>query len=119
MSGAASPTVATPPSTIERASLRAVVGYFLRLGARQHVAEVERADELFLVEPLRTLHDLQVHQADLADRSAKGELAELEEVPEDLPHRDLARLAIIDWHGRRLSSFAARGATDAACRARP
>ena len=48
------------------------------------MAEVEGAQELFLANPLLALHHLQVHQADLANRPAEGEPAELEEVPEDL-----------------------------------
>jgi hypothetical protein len=53
------------------------------------VAEVQRANELVLADPLPALDDLQVHEADLADWTAEGEPPELEEVPEDLGHRDL------------------------------
>src|SRR3954463_200218 len=66
-----------------------VDGKLQRLRAGQDVAEVERADELLLVDPLLPLDALQVHEPDLAPRSAKREPSELEEVPEDLAHRDL------------------------------
>src|SRR5207302_10634611 len=58
-----------------------------RFRAGQDMAEVQRADELLLVDPLLPFDDLQVHQADLTDRPAECEPAQLEEVPEDLPHR--------------------------------
>src|SRR6266568_49950 len=71
-----------------------------RLGAGEQVAEVERADELVLADPFLALDDLQVHEADLADRATEGEPSELEEVPEDLGHRDL--LDVSGWRdGRR------------------
>ena len=57
-----------------------------RLRPRKHMAEVECADEFLFVQPLLPLDDLEMHQADPADGSAESEPAQLEEVPEELPH---------------------------------
>ena len=49
-----------------------VDGELQRFRAGQDMAEVQRADELLLLDPLLPLDDLQVHQADLTDRPAEG-----------------------------------------------
>ena len=43
-----------------------------RLGSGEDVAEVQGANELLLADPFLPLDYLEVHQADLADRTAEG-----------------------------------------------
>src|SRR5205814_9756851 len=66
----------------------------LGLGPGQRHAEVERMQEAPLADPPAALHQLLVHDRDLAGRAAEADHAELQPEPESL------RLGWLDGRGR-------------------
>ena len=65
----------------------------LRLGARQEHAEIERVEELRLVDPLALLDQLAMHDRDLARRPAEAQQRDLGPDPQRRAERDFGHAA--------------------------
>ncbi len=66
-------------------------GQLLRLRPRQQHAVIERMEKASLGNPAAALHQLLVHDGNLAGRAAKADEAQLEPEPEGLQQADIYR----------------------------